>query len=44
MSKKHIEECVRESLEGYFRDLGTERPMACTTCWCGWSKGRCWKW
>ena len=25
MSKRHIEECVRNSLEGYFRDLrGTE--------------------
>ena len=25
MSKKHIEECIRESLEGYFDDLrGTE--------------------
>ncbi len=25
MSKRHIEECVRASLEGYFRDLrGTE--------------------
>lgn len=25
MSKKHIDECVRASLEGYFRDLrGTE--------------------
>lgn len=25
MSKKHIEECVRDSLEAYFRDLrGTE--------------------
>ena len=25
MSKRHIEECVRTSLEGYFRDLrGTE--------------------
>ena len=25
MSKKHIEECVRASLEGYFRDVrGTE--------------------
>lgn len=25
MSKKHIEECVRNSLDGYFRDLrGTE--------------------
>jgi Fis family transcriptional regulator len=25
MSKKHIEECVRTSLDGYFRDLrGTE--------------------
>ncbi len=25
MSKKHIEECVRASLEGYFRDLrGTD--------------------
>ena len=25
MSKKHIEECVRNSIEGYFRDLrGTE--------------------
>ena len=25
MSKKHIEECVRTSLEGYFKDLrGTE--------------------
>ena len=26
MSKKHIEECVRESLQGYFRDLGGETP------------------
>ena len=26
MSKKHIEECVRESLQGYFRDLGGEKP------------------
>jgi Fis family transcriptional regulator, factor for inversion stimulation protein len=25
MSKKHIEDCVRQSLEGYFKDLrGTE--------------------
>lgn len=25
MSKKHIEECIRTSLEGYFKDLrGTE--------------------
>ena len=26
MSKKHIEECVRESLQGYFRDLEGESP------------------
>ena len=26
MSKQHIEECVRESLQGYFRDLGGETP------------------
>jgi len=26
MSKKHIEECVRDSLQGYFRDLGGETP------------------
>ena len=26
MSKKHIEECVRESLQGYFRDRGGETP------------------
>ena len=26
MSKKHNEECVRESLQGYFRDLGGETP------------------
>jgi Fis family transcriptional regulator, factor for inversion stimulation protein len=26
MSKKKIEECVRESLETYFRDLGGEQP------------------
>ncbi|MDR6212766.1 Fis family transcriptional regulator [Paracidovorax wautersii] len=26
MSKKHIEECVRENLQGYFRDLGGEAP------------------
>jgi Fis family transcriptional regulator, factor for inversion stimulation protein len=26
MSKKKIEECVRESLEAYFRDLGGEQP------------------
>ena len=28
MSKKHIEECVRESLEAYFRDLGGVEPSA----------------
>ena len=26
MSKKHIEECVRSSLEGYFRDLRGIEP------------------
>lgn len=26
MSKQHLEECVRESLMGYFRDLGGETP------------------
>ena len=26
MSKKHIEDCVRTSLENYFRDLGGEEP------------------
>ncbi|HSV52133.1 MAG TPA: Fis family transcriptional regulator [Burkholderiaceae bacterium] len=26
MSKKHIEECVRTSLEGYFSDLGGTEP------------------
>lgn len=26
MSKKNIEDCVRESLQGYFRDLGGETP------------------
>ncbi|MCW5219886.1 helix-turn-helix domain-containing protein [Verminephrobacter aporrectodeae] len=26
MSKRHIEECVRDSLQGYFRDLGSETP------------------
>ena len=26
MSKKHLEECGRESLQGYFRDLGGETP------------------
>ena len=26
MSKKHIEECVRTSLEGYFRDLRGIEP------------------
>ena len=26
MSKKHIEDCVRESLQGYFRHLGGETP------------------
>jgi Fis family transcriptional regulator len=26
LSKKHIEECVRDSLEGYFRDLGGTEP------------------
>ena len=24
--RKHIEQCVRENLEGYFRDLGGESP------------------
>ena len=32
MSNQNIEQCVRESLEGYFRDLDGESPMACTTC------------
>ena len=26
MSKKHIEECVRTSLEGYFKDLNGTEP------------------
>ncbi len=26
MSKKHLEECVRDSLQSYFRDLGGEAP------------------
>lgn len=28
MSKKQIEECVRENLEAYFKDLGGEQPHA----------------
>ena len=28
MSKKHIEECVRENLEGYFKDLRGTEPAA----------------
>lgn len=28
MSKNKIEECVRESLEAYFKDLGGEQPHA----------------
>jgi Fis family transcriptional regulator len=28
MSKKHIEECVRDSLEGYFKDLRGVEPHA----------------
>ena len=27
-TKKHIEECIRESLEGYFRDLRGVEPTA----------------
>jgi Fis family transcriptional regulator len=27
-SKKHIEECVRESLDGYFKDLRGVEPAA----------------
>lgn len=26
MSRQHIDECVRESLHSYFRDLGGEAP------------------
>ncbi len=26
MSKKHIEDCIRSSLEGYFKDLGGIEP------------------
>lgn len=26
MSKKHIEECIRDSLEGYFKDLRGVEP------------------
>ena len=28
MSKKHIEECIRDSLEIYFKDLGGVEPTA----------------
>ena len=28
MSKKHIEECVRDSLEAYFKDLGGVEPAS----------------
>jgi Fis family transcriptional regulator len=28
MSKKQLDECVRESLETYFKDLGGEQPHA----------------
>ena len=28
MSKKHIEECIRDSLEGYFKDLRGVEPSA----------------
>ena len=28
MTKKHIEECVRENLEAYFRDLSGTEPSA----------------
>ena len=28
MSKKHIEECIRDSLEAYFRDLRGVEPTA----------------
>ena len=28
MSKKHIEECVRDSLEAYFKDLRGTEPAA----------------
>ena len=28
MSKKHIEECIRESLEDYFKDLRGTEPAA----------------
>ncbi len=28
MRKKQIDECVRESLESYFKDLGGEQPDA----------------
>ena len=27
-TRRHLEECVRESLEGYFRDLRGEPPAA----------------
>jgi Fis family transcriptional regulator, factor for inversion stimulation protein len=28
MSKKHIEECIRDSLESYFKDLRSVEPAA----------------
>ena len=28
MSSKHLEECIRESLEGYFKDLRGVEPTA----------------
>lgn len=28
MNKKQIDECVRDSLEAYFQDLGGEQPCA----------------
>ena len=44
MSKKHIEECVRESLESYFQDLRGTEPTAMYEMMVRWSKSRCSRW
>ena len=44
MSKRHIEECIRDSLERYFKDLRGAEPHAMHEMIMTRSRSRCSRW
>ena len=44
MSKNHIDECVRISLESYFSDLGGTEPGGMYDMMVRVVENHCWKW